>query len=143
MSTFGCSCESIDLIAQITKVILADLKIEDFINDRCEVSKRADEAERRRITVAKEAAGGSEQQGVLDGNQATSYLESAEHVTQRNVSDQLSMDKMIVSDVVKTLEKRNFLTREPRSGPESRRHVQRDFHQARHQIHRQSRVVAP
>ncbi|HEY8185396.1 MAG TPA: hypothetical protein VIF64_04980 [Pyrinomonadaceae bacterium] len=67
MSTFGCSCESIDLIAQITKVILADLKIEDFINDRCEVSKRADEAERRRITVAKEAAGGSEQQGVLDG----------------------------------------------------------------------------
>ena len=59
MSTFGCSCESIDLIAQITKVILADLKIEDFINDRCEVSKRADEAERRRITVAKEAAGGS------------------------------------------------------------------------------------
>jgi hypothetical protein len=23
------------------------------------------------------------------------------------------------------------------------RHVQRDFHQARHQIHRQSRVVAP
>ena len=69
MSTFGCSCESINLIAQITKVILADLKIEDFINDRCEVSKRADEAERRRITVAKEAAGGSEQQDVLDGNQ--------------------------------------------------------------------------
>jgi len=32
-------------------------------------SKQADEAERRRITVAKEAAGGSEQQGVLDGNQ--------------------------------------------------------------------------
>ena len=29
----------------------------------------------------------------------TSYLESAEHVTQQNVSDQLSMDKMIVSDV--------------------------------------------
>src|SRR5205809_2724232 len=74
---------------------------------------------------------------------ATSYLESAEHVTQQNVSDQLSMDKMIVSDVVKTLEKRNFLTRNPHSGPESRRHVQRDFHQARHQIHRQSRVVAP
>jgi hypothetical protein len=49
------------------------------LNDRCEVSKRADQAERRRITVAKEAAGGSEQQGVLDGNQATSYLESAEH----------------------------------------------------------------
>src|SRR5213080_988794 len=42
---------------------------------------------------------------------STSYLESAEHVTQQNVSDQLSMDKMIVSDVVKTLEKRNFLTR--------------------------------
>ena len=40
------------------------------------------------------------------------------------------MDKMIVSDVVKTLEKRNFLTRKPHSGPESRRHVQRDFHQA-------------
>jgi DNA-binding MarR family transcriptional regulator len=70
-------------------------------------------------------------------------LESAEHVTQQNVSDQLSMDKMIVSDLVKTLEKRNFLTRKPHSGPESRRHVQRDFHQARHQIHRQSRVVAP
>jgi hypothetical protein len=43
----------------------------------------------------------------------TSYLESAEHVTQPNVSDQLSMDKMIVSDVVKTLEKRNLLTRKP------------------------------
>jgi len=26
------------------------------------------------------------------------------------------MDKMIVSDVVKTLEKRNFLTRKPHSG---------------------------
>ena len=74
---------------------------------------------------------------------ATSYLESAEHVTQQNVSDQLSMDKMIVSDVVKTLEKRNFLTRKPHSGQESRRHVQRDFHLAGHQIHRQSRVVAP
>src|SRR6266478_2890485 len=65
---------------------------------------------------------------------ATSYLESAEHVTQQNVSDQLSMDKMIVSEVVKTLEKRNFLTRKPHSGPERRRNVQRDFHQARHQI---------
>ena len=42
---------------------------------------------------------------------ATSYLESAEHVTQQNVSDQLSMDKMMVSDLVKTLEKRNLLTR--------------------------------
>ena len=60
-----------------------------------------------------------------------------------SLSDQLSMDKMIVSDVVKALEKRNFLTRKPHSGPESRRHVQRDFHQARHQVHRQSRVVAP
>ncbi|PYS32256.1 MAG: hypothetical protein DMF75_12540 [Acidobacteria bacterium] len=53
---------------------------------------------------------------------ATSYLESAEHVTQQNVSDQLSMDKMIVSDVVKTLEKRNFLTRKPRSGPDEETH---------------------
>ncbi len=47
------------------------------------------------------------------GTGATSYLESAEHVTQQNVSDQLSMDKMMVSDVVKTLEKRNLLTRKP------------------------------
>jgi len=31
--------------------------------------QETDEAERRRITVAKEAAGGSEQQGVLDDNQ--------------------------------------------------------------------------
>lgn len=53
---------------------------------------------------------------------ATSYLESAEHVTQQNVSDQLSMDKMIVSDVVKTLEKRNFLTRKPHSGPDEETH---------------------
>jgi hypothetical protein len=34
------------------------------------------------------------QSRVLDGNQATNYLESAEHVTQQNVSDQLSMDKI-------------------------------------------------
>jgi len=55
VSTFGCSCGSIDLIAQITKVILADLKIEDFINDRCEVSKRADEAEMRRAAASSTA----------------------------------------------------------------------------------------
>src|SRR5258705_715656 len=70
----------------------------------------------------KRRARGSEQQGVLNGNQATSYLESAEHVTQQNVSDQLSMDKMMVSDVVKTLEKRNFLTRKPHSDPERQWH---------------------
>jgi len=58
-------------------------------------------------------------------------MESAEHVTRQNVSDQLSMDKMIVSDVVKTLEKRNFLTRKPHSGPEGRRFLQRYFHQTR------------
>jgi len=53
-------------------------------NDSYEVIVRWNEAERRRITVAKQAAAGSEEQGVLDGTQATSYLESAEHVTQQN-----------------------------------------------------------
>src|SRR5438876_6409408 len=50
--------------------------------------------------------------------------------------------KMIVSDVVKTLEKRKFLKRKPHSGPEGRRFLQRHFHQTRSEIHRESRVVA-
>ncbi len=41
---------------------------------------------------------------------ATSYLGSEnEHVTQQDISNQLSMDKMMVSDVVKTLEKKKLL----------------------------------
>lgn len=43
---------------------------------------------------------------------ATSYLSSAEaHVSQQDVANQLSMDKMMVSDVVKTLEKKKLITR--------------------------------
>ena len=45
---------------------------------------------------------------------AVSYLGSAaEVVSQQDVSNQLSMDKMMVSDVVKTLEKKGMLKRNP------------------------------
>lgn len=45
---------------------------------------------------------------------ATSYLGSTNDVvSQQSVATQLSMDKMMVSDVVKTLEKKKWLLRKP------------------------------
>lgn len=47
---------------------------------------------------------------------ATSYLGSnKKEVTQQDIANQLSMDKMMVSDVVKTLESKKFLSRKPHS----------------------------
>src|SRR5690242_19471020 len=47
---------------------------------------------------------------------AVSYLGSTgEDVSQQDVAGQLSMDKMMVSDVVKTLEDKEMLTRRPHS----------------------------
>lgn len=45
-----------------------------------------------------------------------SYLNSkGEDVSQQDVANTLSMDKMMVSDVIKTLEKKSFITREKSS----------------------------
>ncbi len=45
---------------------------------------------------------------------AVSYLSSVdEHVSQQDISKQLAMDKMMVSDVVKTLEGKGWLKRMP------------------------------
>jgi len=65
----GCLREALDLVAQIMKVVLADMQVEDFINDGSEVSQGANRGERRRVTGAEEAAGGGQQQGVLNCNQ--------------------------------------------------------------------------
>jgi DNA-binding MarR family transcriptional regulator len=47
---------------------------------------------------------------------AVSYLSSAgEEVSQQSVANHLSMDKMMVSDVVKTLGRKKFLQRSPHS----------------------------
>jgi DNA-binding MarR family transcriptional regulator len=45
---------------------------------------------------------------------ATAYLGSADKlISQQAVAQQLSMDKMMVSDVVKTLERKKLMTRKP------------------------------